>query len=121
MCSHHLPFPGAWMVYSGLTLSDLQAQQLKAKEQQLQMQQLQLIQQRHVQMQRRDANHQSFNGPINAIGSDGILGPSTATVLAAKLYQEQMKHTNGLDSKASPQLLDAGRMAMLNSATNHPG
>ncbi|XP_039138000.1 transcriptional corepressor LEUNIG_HOMOLOG-like isoform X1 [Dioscorea cayenensis subsp. rotundata] len=107
--------------HSEVAAAYLEAQQLKAKEQQLQMQQLQLIQQRHVQMQRRDANHQSFNGPINAIGSDGILGPSTATVLAAKLYQEQMKHTNGLDSKASPQLLDAGRMAMLNSATNHPG
>jgi hypothetical protein len=85
------------------------------------MQQLQLMQQRHAQLQRANPSHPSFNGPINALNSDGILGPSTASVLAAKMYEERLKHPHSMDSEGS-QLLDASRMALLKSAaTNHAG
>ncbi|CAA6662514.1 unnamed protein product [Spirodela intermedia] len=99
----------------------IEAQQMKAREhqQQLQMQQLQLIQQRQAQL-RRDTNHPSLGGSMNAINSDGILGPSTASVYAAKLYEERMKIPHSLESESSQQF-DANRMALLKSATNHPG
>ncbi|XVE84765.1 hypothetical protein DITRI_Ditri17bG0039000 [Diplodiscus trichospermus] len=97
----------------------IEAQQIKAKEQQqLQMQQLQLM--RQAQMQRRDPNHPSLGGPLNAIGSEGMLGQSNASALAAKMYEERMKHPNAMNSETSQPLLDA-RMALLKSATNHPG
>jgi hypothetical protein len=101
----------------------IQAQQIKAREhqQQMQMQQLQLIQQRHAQMQRTNSGHPSLNGPINGLNSDGILGPSTASALAAKMYEERFKHPHSIDSEGS-QLIDASRMALLKSAaTNHTG
>ncbi|MQL71672.1 hypothetical protein Taro_003997 [Colocasia esculenta] len=108
--------------HSEVAASYIEAQQMKAREQhqQQQMQQLQLIQQRQAQLQRRDPNHPSLSGPINAINTDGILGPSTATVLAAKLYEERMKHPHLMDSDSSTQL-DANRMALLKSPTNQPG
>jgi hypothetical protein len=82
------------------------------------MQQLQLMQQRHAQLQR---SHPSLNGPINALNSDGVMRPSTASVLAAKIYEERLKHPHSMDSEGS-QLLDASRMALLKSAaTNHAG
>ncbi|KAA3480439.1 Transcriptional corepressor LEUNIG-like protein [Gossypium australe] len=97
----------------------IEAQQIKAKEQQqLQMQQLQLM--RQAQMQRRDPNHPSLSGPVNATGSEGMLGQSNASALAAKMYEERMKHPNAMNSETSQPLLDA-RMALLKSATNHPG
>ncbi|OMO93050.1 hypothetical protein CCACVL1_06656 [Corchorus capsularis] len=97
----------------------IEAQQIKAKEQQqLQMQQLQLM--RQAQLQRRDPNHPSLGGPVNAIGSEGVLGQSNASALAAKMYEERMKHPNAINSETSQPLLDA-RMALLKSATNHPG
>lgn len=88
---------------------------MKAREhqQQLQMQQLQLIQQR-AQLQRSNSGHPSLNGPMSAINSDGILGPSTASVLAAKMYEERMKHPNPMDSDGS---LDS-RMALFKSAAS---
>ncbi|KAH1060678.1 hypothetical protein GLYMA_02G164700v4 [Glycine max] len=96
----------------------LEAQQIKAKEQQqLQMQQLQLM--RQAQMQRRDSNHPPLGGPVNAITAEGVLGQSTASALAAKMYEERMKHSNPMDTETSQPLLDA-RMALLKS-TNHPG
>jgi hypothetical protein len=100
-----------------------QAQQIKAREhqQQMQMQQLQLIQQRHAQMQRTNSGHPSLNGPINGLNSDSILGPSTASVLAAKMYEERLKHPHSMDSEGS-QLMDASRMALIKSAPpNHTG
>uniref|UniRef100_A0A1D1XR09 Transcriptional corepressor LEUNIG n=2 Tax=Anthurium amnicola TaxID=1678845 RepID=A0A1D1XR09_9ARAE len=108
--------------HSEVAAAYIEAQQMKAREhhQQLQIQQLQLIQQRQAQLQRRDANHPSLSGPINAINSDGILGPSTASVLAAKLYEERMKHPHLMDSDSSTQF-DANRMALLKSVTNQPG
>ncbi|XP_022733295.1 transcriptional corepressor LEUNIG_HOMOLOG-like isoform X1 [Durio zibethinus] len=97
----------------------IEAQQIKAKEQQqLQMQQLQLL--RQAQLQRRDPNHPSLGGPVNAIGSEGMLGQSNASALAAKMYEERMKHPNAMNSETSQPLLDA-KMALLKSATNHPG
>ncbi|KAK6255158.1 hypothetical protein SCA6_016463 [Theobroma cacao] len=97
----------------------IEAQQIKAKEQQqLQMQQLQLM--RQAQLQRRDPNHPTLGGPVNAIGSEGMLGQSNASALAAKMYEERMKHPNAMNSETSQPLLDA-RMALLKSATNHPG
>ncbi|XP_052484223.1 transcriptional corepressor LEUNIG_HOMOLOG isoform X3 [Gossypium raimondii] len=97
----------------------IEAQQIKAKEQQqLQMQQLQLM--RQAQLQRRDPNNPSMVGPVNAIGSEGMLGQSNASALAAKMYEERMKQPNAVTSETSQPLLDA-RMALLKSATNHPG
>lgn len=90
----------------------MQAQQIKAKEQQLQMQQLQLM--RQAQLQRRDSNH-----PPLGITTEGVLGQTTASALAAKMYEERMKHSNSMDTETSQPLLDA-RMALLKS-TNHPG
>ncbi|KAK7279000.1 hypothetical protein RJT34_24041 [Clitoria ternatea] len=95
----------------------LEAQQIKAKEQQLQMQQLQLM--RQAQLQRRDSNHPPLGGPVNAITTEGVLGQSTASALAAKMYEERMKHSNPMDTETSQPLLDA-RMALL-KPTNHPG
>ncbi|GMY26832.1 transcriptional corepressor LEUNIG_HOMOLOG isoform X2 [Fagus crenata] len=97
----------------------IEAQQGKTKEQQqMQMQQLQLM--RQAQLQRRDPNHPPLGGPVNAINSEGMLGQSTASALAAKMYEERMKITNPMDSETSQPLLDA-RMALLKSTANHPG
>lgn len=96
----------------------IEAQQIKAKEQQMQMQQLQLM--RQAQMQRRDPNHPPLGSPLTAISSEGMLGQSTASALAAKMYEERMKHSNPMDSETSQPLLDA-RMTLLKSTTNHPG
>ncbi|KAF7837148.1 transcriptional corepressor LEUNIG_HOMOLOG isoform X1 [Senna tora] len=96
----------------------LEAQQIKAKEQQLQMQQLQLM--RQAQLQRRDPNHPPLSGTVNPITSEGMLGQPTASALAAKMYEERMKHSNPMDTETSQPLLDA-RMALLKSTTNHPG
>ncbi|KAL5990416.1 hypothetical protein ACLOJK_011316 [Asimina triloba] len=108
--------------HSEVAAAYIEAQQIKAREhqQQLQMQQLQIMQQR-AQLQRRDGNHPSLSGPINAIISEGMLGQSTASVLAAKMYEERMKNPHSMESEPSPQLLDASRMALLKSAANHPG
>ncbi|XP_010934265.1 transcriptional corepressor LEUNIG_HOMOLOG isoform X1 [Elaeis guineensis] len=113
--------------HSEVAAAYIEAQQMKAREQQqqqqqqLQMQRLQLMQQQHPQMMRRDANHPALNGTLNAINSDGVLGTPPASVLAAKMYEERMKHPHSVDSEASQQLLDASRMALLKSGTNHPG
>lgn len=91
---------------------------MKAKEQQqLQMQQLQLM--RQAQLQRRDPNHPTLGGTVNAT-SEGMIGQPTASALAAKMYEERMKHSNTMDTETSQPLLDA-RMALLKSTTNHPG
>ncbi|CAL0303083.1 unnamed protein product [Lupinus luteus] len=95
----------------------LEAQHIKAKEQQLQMQQLQFM--RQAQMQRRDSNHPSLGGPVSAITAEGVLGQSTASALAAKMYEDRMKHSNPMETETSQPLVDA-RMALLKS-TNHPG
>ncbi|OIW01395.1 hypothetical protein TanjilG_02551 [Lupinus angustifolius] len=95
---------------------ELQAQQIKAKEQQLQMQQILM---RQAQMQRRDSNHPPVGGPVSAITTEGVLGQSTATALAAKMYEDRMKHSNPMETETSQPLVDA-RMALLKS-TNHPG
>ncbi|MCE3050798.1 hypothetical protein HAX54_048194, partial [Datura stramonium] len=98
----------------------IETQQMKAREhqQQLQMQQLQLMQQRNAQLQRRDQNP-SLGGPINAINSEGMMGQPSASVLAMKMYEEQMKHPHSLDSETSSSLIDPNRMALLKSASNH--
>ncbi|XP_042517297.1 transcriptional corepressor LEUNIG_HOMOLOG-like isoform X2 [Macadamia integrifolia] len=109
--------------HSEVAAAYIEAQQIKAREhqQQVQMHQLQIMQQRQAQLQRRDPNHPSLGGPINAMSSEGMLGQSNASVLAAKLYEERMKHPHSMDSDAPPQLLDASRMALMKSAGNHPG
>eukprot|EP00262_Sarcandra_glabra_P006455 TRINITY_DN1877_c0_g1_i2.p1 TRINITY_DN1877_c0_g1~~TRINITY_DN1877_c0_g1_i2.p1 ORF type:complete len:379 (-),score=85.97 TRINITY_DN1877_c0_g1_i2:365-1501(-) len=50
-----------------------------------------------------------------------MLGQSTASILAAKMYEERMKHPHSMDSETSPHLLDARGMTLLKSATNHSG
>ncbi|PIA40164.1 hypothetical protein AQUCO_02500100v1 [Aquilegia coerulea] len=109
--------------HSEVAAAYIETQQIKSREhqQQLQMQQLQAMQHRHAQLQRRDGNHPSLGGQVNAINSEGMIGQSTATVLAAKMYEERMKHPHSMESEASPQLLDASRMALLKSAANHQG
>ncbi|RVW68822.1 Transcriptional corepressor LEUNIG-like [Vitis vinifera] len=96
---------------------------MKAREQQqqqqLQMQQLQFMQHRTAQLQRRDPNHPPLGGSMNAINSEGMMGQSSASVLAMKMYEERMKHPHSMDSETSPALIDANRMALLKSATNH--
>ncbi|KRG99806.2 hypothetical protein GLYMA_18G171100v4 [Glycine max] len=99
----------------------IETQQTKAREQQLQMQQLQLMQQRSAQLQRRDPNHPSLGGSINAMNSEGMLGQPPASVLAMKMYEERMKHPHSMDSEASPTLIDPNRMALLKSAASHQG
>lgn len=79
------------------------------------------MQQRNAQLQRRDPNNPALGGPINAINSDGVMGQSSASVLAMKMYEERMKHPHSMESETSPALIDANRMALLKSATNHPG
>ncbi|KAM3683891.1 hypothetical protein ACJW31_12G183200 [Castanea mollissima] len=98
----------------------IEAQQIKAREQQLQMQQL-LMQQRNAQLQRRDPNHAALGGSMNAINSEGMMGQSSASVLAMKMYEERMKHPHSMDSETSPPIIDANRIALLKSATNHAG
>lgn len=109
--------------HSEVAAAYIEAQQSKAREhqQQIQMQHMQLIQQRHAQLQRSNPNHPSLGGPINTINSDGILGTSTASVFTAKMYEERLKNPHSMESEASTQLLDASRMALLKSATTHPG
>ncbi|XP_031502625.1 transcriptional corepressor LEUNIG_HOMOLOG-like isoform X2 [Nymphaea colorata] len=105
--------------HSDVAAAYIEAQQVKAREhqQQMQMQQLQIMQQRQAQLQRRDAGHPSFTGSVNGMGSESLLGQSTASVLAAKMYEERMKHPNSMDPESSSQL-DANRMALLKSSTN---
>ncbi|XP_010436844.1 PREDICTED: transcriptional corepressor LEUNIG_HOMOLOG-like [Camelina sativa] len=62
----------------------IEAQQGKAKEQQMQIQQLQLMRQAQAHMLHRKPNHPSLRGPMNAIGSEGMIGQSNASALAAK-------------------------------------
>ncbi|CAA2985459.1 transcriptional corepressor LEUNIG_HOMOLOG-like [Olea europaea subsp. europaea] len=92
---------------------------MKARENQhqLQMQHLQLMQQRHGQLQRRDPNHPPIGGPMN---SEGMIGQPSASMLAMKMHEEHMKHSQSMDSETSPALIDA-RMALLKSANNNQG
>ncbi|KAK7278551.1 hypothetical protein RJT34_23581 [Clitoria ternatea] len=71
------------------------------------------------QLQRRDSNHSSLGGLVNAITTKEVFGHSTTNALPAKMYEEQMKHSNPMDTQTSQPLLDA-RMALL-KLTNHPG
>ncbi|PHT79573.1 hypothetical protein T459_17625 [Capsicum annuum] len=70
------------------------------------------------QMKRRDQNP-SLGGPINVINSKGMMGQPSASVLALKMYKEQMKHPHSLDLKKVSPLIDPNRMAFLKSASNH--
>ncbi|CAN6486237.1 unnamed protein product [Victoria cruziana] len=92
----------------------IETQQMKARENQqqmqMQMQQLQIMQQMQAQLQRRDAGHPS------GIGSESLLGQSTASILTAKMYEERMKHPISMDPVSS--LVDANRMALLKASTN---
>ncbi|XP_071689399.1 transcriptional corepressor LEUNIG_HOMOLOG [Rutidosis leptorrhynchoides] len=101
----------------------IETQQMKAKEhqQQLQMQQMHLIQQRNAQLQRRDPSHPPLGGPVSAMNTDGIMGKPSPSTLGMKMYEEPMKPSHSMDSETSPSLLDASRMALLKSATNHQG
>ncbi|KAG0460456.1 hypothetical protein HPP92_020350 [Vanilla planifolia] len=109
--------------HSEVASAYIEAQQIKAKEyqQQLQMQQLQFMQQRQLQLQRAGSNHPSLSSPVSGMSSDGIMGPSTATVLAAKIYEQSLKHPSLIDSETSSQLLDPNRTSCLKSPTSHPG
>ncbi|KAG2327762.1 hypothetical protein Bca52824_010490 [Brassica carinata] len=93
----------------------IEAQQGKAREQQLQLQQMQMM--RQAQLQRRDP---SLGGPMNAIGSEGMIGQSNASAMAAKMYEERMKQPNPMNTETSQPHMDA-RMALLKSGTNHHG
>ncbi|KAF3792195.1 Transcriptional corepressor LEUNIG-like protein [Nymphaea thermarum] len=91
--------------HSDVAAAYIEAQQVKAREhqQQMQMQQLQIMQQRQAQLQRRDAGHPSFTGSVNGMGSESLLGQSTASVLAAKMYEERLNEgASGLPLKGWP-------------------
>ncbi|KAK9057429.1 hypothetical protein SSX86_022264 [Deinandra increscens subsp. villosa] len=109
--------------HSEAAVAYIETQQMKAKEhqQQLQMQQMHLIQQRNAQLQRRDPNHPLIGGPVNAMNSDGMMGKPSPSTNGMKMYEEPMKPAHTLDSETSPALLDASRMALIKSATNHQG
>lgn len=112
--------------HSEAAVAYIETQQMKAKEhqQQLQMQQMHFIQQRNAQMQRRDPNHPPIGGHVNPMNNDAInmMGkPSPSTLGGMKMYEESMKPSHSMDSETSPALLDASRMALLKSATNHQG
>ncbi|XP_047252904.1 transcriptional corepressor LEUNIG_HOMOLOG isoform X8 [Capsicum annuum] len=98
----------------------IETQHMKAREhqqqQQLQMQQLQLMQQRNAQLQRRNPNHSPLGGPVTAINSEGMMGQPSASVLAMKMYEEQMKHPQPMDLETSSALIDPNRMALLKSS-----
>ncbi|KDP39380.1 hypothetical protein JCGZ_01137 [Jatropha curcas] len=97
----------------------IEAQQIKVKEQhQLQLHHLQLM--RQAQLQRGGPNNPTLGSPVNAIGSEGMLGQPNASAMAAKMYEDRLKHSNPMDSETSQPLLDA-RMCLLKPATNHPG
>ncbi|KAJ4722964.1 transcriptional corepressor [Melia azedarach] len=109
--------------HSEAAASYIEAQQIKQKEQQqMQMQQLHLM--RQAQMQQRNPSHPSLGGAVSSVNSEGMVGQPNASALAAKMYEERMKHNNSMgnsmSSETSQPLLDA-RMAILKSATNHPG
>ncbi|PHT56667.1 hypothetical protein CQW23_05153 [Capsicum baccatum] len=48
-----------------------------------------------------------------------MMGQPSASVLAMKIYKEQMKHPHSLDSKTASPLIDPNRMTLLKSASNH--
>ncbi|KAG6505964.1 hypothetical protein ZIOFF_031277 [Zingiber officinale] len=105
--------------HSQVAAAYIETQRAKAKEEhqrQLQMQQLQLIQQQ-AQLQQRGVNHLALNGTLNgtisSTNTNGISGPPTASLLAAKLYEERMKQPQTMDGEISPQLLDANRVVLL--------
>ncbi|XP_074582236.1 transcriptional corepressor LEUNIG_HOMOLOG-like [Curcuma longa] len=109
--------------HSQVAAAYIETQRAKAKEvhqRQLHMQQLQLIQQQ-AQLQHRGVSHPTLNGTMNCTNTNGILGPPTASLLAAKLYEERMKQPQPVDSEISPQLIDANSVALLKSTTSHPG
>ncbi|KAJ9176567.1 hypothetical protein P3X46_011869 [Hevea brasiliensis] len=101
----------------------IEAQQIKAREQQqqLQMQQLQLMQHRNARLQHRDPNHPALAGSINTINSEGMMGQPSASVLAMKMYEERIKHPHSMELETSPALIDANRVALFKTATNHQG
>ncbi|URE06665.1 LisH [Musa troglodytarum] len=110
--------------HSQVAAAYIETQRAKAKEEhqrQLHMQQLQVMQQQQAQMHRRGANHPAIGGTINATNTNGILGPPTGSLLAAKMYEERMKQPQPVHTEISPQFLDANRLALLKSATSHPG
>lgn len=85
------------------------------------MQQMHLIQQRNAQLQRRDPNHPPIGGTVNAMNADGMMGKPSPSTHGMKMYEEPMKPAHSMDSETSPSLLDASRMALIKSATNHQG
>ncbi|XP_044491608.1 transcriptional corepressor LEUNIG_HOMOLOG-like isoform X3 [Mangifera indica] len=100
----------------------IETQQFKAQEQQqLQLQQLQLMQHRSAQLQRRDSNHPALGSSITALNSEGMVGQSSASVLAMKIYEERMKHPHPMDPETSSALIDAKKMALVKTANNHQG
>ncbi|KAK4768213.1 hypothetical protein SAY87_003354 [Trapa incisa] len=96
-------------------------QQLHMQQQQLHMQQLQLLQQRSAHLQRRDPNQPNLSAPINNVNPGGVTGQPSAGPLAVKMHEERMKHPQGMDSETSQALIDANRIAVVKSASDHQG
>lgn len=91
------------------------------EQQQLNMQQLQLLQQRSAQLQRRDPNQLNLSGSINNVNTEGVIGQPSASPLTMKMFEERMKHPQGMDLETSQALMDANRIAVLKSASDHQG
>lgn len=79
------------------------------------------MQHRNAQLQRREPNHPALGSSITTLNSEGMMGQSSASVLAMKIYEERMKHPHLMDSETSSALIDANKMALLKIANNHQG
>lgn len=79
------------------------------------------MQHRSAQLQRRDSNHPALGSSITALNSEGMVGQSSASVLAMKIYEERMKHPHPMDPETSSALIDAKKMALVKTANNHQG
>lgn len=91
------------------------------EQQQLHIQQLQLLQQRSAQLQRRDPNQPNLSAPIHNANSEGVIGQPSASPLAMKMHEERMKHPQGMDLETSQAHIDASRISVLKSASDHQG
>ncbi|XP_020259884.1 transcriptional corepressor LEUNIG_HOMOLOG-like isoform X2 [Asparagus officinalis] len=106
--------------HSDVAATYIEMQQQKAAKDHSKMQQYQLMQ-RQASLQRRDANHPALGGAGDG-NSDGILGSSVPSSMAAKAYGEQLKNSNSIDSEAlkapatHPGLLVQGQPGNISSA-----
>ncbi|KAF1895752.1 hypothetical protein Lal_00037868 [Lupinus albus] len=84
----------------------------KAREGQLQMQQLQETPNHNEQLRQRDSNLSVLGGSLNAMNSRGMMRPPAASLSVVKMFEDGMRHSNLMSSKAPLTPMDAYRMAL---------